>query len=58
MEAIDSNGLDQFRTQRMIMAGTWQAWDEESKREHIRILIREAHKSKYDDERLIMVYDE
>lgn len=50
---------DHFETQKHIMAGTWDYWTEEKKREHIRILVREAHKTRAEwDERLIMVYDE
>ena len=46
-EPIESVGLDCFRTQKHIMAGTWNALPTGSKKEHIRILIREAHKTKY-----------
>lgn len=57
MKVTDSVGLDQFETQKHVMAGTWQAWDEAARREAVQILVREAHKAKYDGETFIMVYD-
>lgn len=39
---------EQFETQKHIMAGTWDVWGEEQRREHVRILVREAHCCPFD----------
>lgn len=50
MEPIDDHNLDIFETQRHIMAGTWDIWRDEEKWGQVKILMREAHKVKYDEE--------
>ena len=47
-DVIDCNGLDQFQTQQASMKGSWYMFGEEKKRESIRILVREAHKCRYE----------
>ena len=47
-DVISCNGLDQFETQKSVMVGRWHILGPEHKHDSVRVLVREAHKCKFE----------